>query len=349
MASCGRFANSKKIMPIASIIILNWNGLQHLHDLLTSLKNQSFKDYECIVVDNGSKDGSREFIQQNFPWVKLISLQKNTGFATGNNIGFKHSTGKYIITLNNDTLLDWSWLEQLVKTAEKDSKIGMVASRICSYYDHDKIDSLGMKICIDGMSRGAFRNRDFSSIKNIPDEILLPSACAALYKRAMLEQIGFFDDCFFAYCEDTDLGLRARKSGWKAALAANAIVYHKYSSTSGAFSPFKLYLVERNHFWQACKNLPLIFLLTLPITSLMRYCMQLLFYLKLFKNENPCIKNNSSTFINMLLKGVWHGICGALPRLKDRLETYLSENMKQKNISRLLKKYHLSFYDLLKD
>ena len=332
-----------------SIIILNWNGKSHLNELLKSLNNQSFKNFECIIVDNGSNDGSQEFIKQNFPWVKLIELGNNTGFARGNNIGFEHSTGKYIVTLNNDTVTDPYWLEHLVKTAEKDENIGMVASRICSYYDQDKIDSLGMKICIDGMSRGAYRNKAFSSLKKVPDKILLPSACSALYKRDMLKQIGFFDSSFFAYCEDTDLGLRALSSGWKSILAANSIVYHKYSATSGAISPFKLYLVERNHYWVAGKNLPLALLITLPVTSLMRYLIQALFYLKHFKNNSSGMEVNSSDLLTAFLKGILHGISGILPILKIRFANYFSENKKPVSLIWLIKKHHLSFCDLLKN
>jgi GT2 family glycosyltransferase len=336
-------------MPNVSIIILNWNGLTHLQDLFASLEKQTYKDFECLLVDNGSTDGSQEFIKQNFDWIKLIELNENFGFARGNNIGFEHSTGKYIVTLNNDTVTASHWLENLVNAAKKDSNVGMIASRICSYYDQDKIDSLGMKICIDGMSRGAFRNKKFSNLQNVPYKILMPSACAALYKKTMLKQTGFFDDRFFAYCEDTDLGLRARKLGWKAVLAKNAIVYHKYSSTSGAFSPFKLYLVERNHFWVACKNLPIILLLSLPVTSLMRYCLQFLFYFKLLKNKSPDINNNSSKFIRALLMGILHGISGSLSIFASRINLRCSENRAQANISKLIKKYHLSFYNLLKD
>ena len=106
------------------------------------------------------------------------------------------------------------------------------------------------------------------------EEILFPSACAALYRREMIEQIGFFDDDFFAYCEDTDLGLRGRIAGWRAVLARDAVVYHRYSRSGGEFSPFKLYLVERNHYWVALKSFPLRMLLALPFWTFVRYLVQ---------------------------------------------------------------------------
>ena len=125
------------------------------------------------------------------------------------------------------------------------------------------------------MSRGDFRGRLYSTLRDVPETVLLPSACAALYRREMLDDTGFFDEKFFAYCEDTDLGLRARRAGWQARLAKNAIVYHKYSVTAGSFSPFKLFLVERNHFWAVFKSFPAILLLLMPLTTLMRYLAQI--------------------------------------------------------------------------
>ena len=117
----------------------------------------------------------------------------------------------------------------------------MVAPRICNCFQPDLIHSLGIAICPDAMSRGAQRGRHFSALTMAPvQEVLIPSACAALYRRAMLDETGFFDPAFFAYCEDSDLGLRGRIAGWGALLARDAVVYHKYSMTSGAFSPFTL-------------------------------------------------------------------------------------------------------------
>jgi GT2 family glycosyltransferase len=259
----------------ASVIIVNWNGKAHLSVCLDSLKAQKFKDFETIIVDNGSTDDSLEFVACHFPWVKTVALSANQGFAGGNNAGLLQSSGEYIITLNNDTEADPGWLDELVRVADENQAVGMVASRICSYDDHDLIDSLGVKICSDGMSRGAFRLQRFSyQVLANTQEILLPSACAALYRRSMIEAIGFFDEDFFAYCEDTDLGLRGRRAGWKALLARDAVIYHKYSQTGGAFSPLKLYLVERNHYLVAFKNYPLTWVLFLPFTTIGRYIEQ---------------------------------------------------------------------------
>ena len=259
----------------ASIIIVNWNGLDLLPTCLDSLLAQTFKEFEIVIVDNGSTDGSAELIRDRYPSVKLIRLSKNMGFAAGNNIGYENSAGEYIVTLNNDTRADPKWLEELVAVADAHPHAGMVGCRICSFDDPDIIDSLGMGISLDGMARGRYRLRRFSSLHmQRVEDILLPSACAALYRRVMINEIGFFDDDFFAYCEDIDLGLRGRWAGWEAILATDAVIYHKYSETGGIFTPFKVYSVERNHYWVAIKNFPMSLLILLPLFTLIRYIRQ---------------------------------------------------------------------------
>ena len=175
---------------VVSIIIVNWNGLVHLPDCLESLAAQTFRDFEVILVDNGSKDSSVEFIGEHYPWVKVFPLTENVGFASGCNHGLEHACGEYIVTLNNDTRAEPNWLETLVNVASSHPRAGMVGNRICSFSDPDIIDSIGMAICKDGMSRGQFRNRRWSELHlHDVEEILFPSACVALYKRKMIEEI----------------------------------------------------------------------------------------------------------------------------------------------------------------
>lgn len=334
-------------MPLVSIIILNWNGLVHLPDCLESLKKQTFGDFECVMVDNGSSDGSLDYLEKHHPWVRLIRLDKNTGFAAGNVTGYAHSSGKYIVALNNDTIVEPDWLEQLVKKADELPEAGMIGSRICSDYDRDVIDSLGMNICIDGMSRGAFRGRKFSQLKNIPEKILLPSACAALYKRAMLDETGFFDESFFAYCEDTDLGLRGRLAGWDAVLAKDAVVYHKYSATAGSFSPFKLYLVERNHFWAAVRCLPVLLLILLPVTTLLRYLVQAVAVLR-SSGSGGALRTSASpvSCIAAAARGLLHGMAGLPAALKKRF-CLRGRRTGDAAMLRLIFAFRMSFFELL--
>jgi GT2 family glycosyltransferase len=327
---------------------VNWNGKQYLPDCLESLARQSFTDFETIVVDNGSSDGSCELLQESYPWVRTVPLAANTGFAGGNNAGFAVSGGEYIVTLNNDTRVEPNWLAELIAPAEADPDAGMVASRICSWDETDLIDSLGVAVCRDGMSRGSRRRCRYSELsldKN--EEILFPSACAALYRRAMLERIGFFDEDFFAYCEDTDLGLRGRLAGWRAFLARDAVVYHRYSRSGGEFSPFKLYLVERNHFWAAIKNFPPGMLLLLPFWTMVRYLVQA--YLVL--SSKGAGAQFRSTTPSALIKALLHGILDAfrsLPTLlRKRRLVAATRRLSPGEMKRLMDSFTITFKELL--
>jgi GT2 family glycosyltransferase len=330
----------------ASVIIVNWNGLQYLTECLDSLAAQTFCDFEIILVDNGSQDGSIAFVQERYPSVRLIPLSENTGFARGNNVGFEAAQGDYLVTLNNDTWVDPRWLEMLVAAADADITVGMVASRICTYSDPDCLDSIGVTVCRDGMSRAAFRNRSFSELGfNGVREILLPSACAALYRKKMINEVGGFDDDFFAYCEDTDLGLRGRLAGWKAVAALEAIVLHKYSGTGGVFSPFKLYQVERNHFWAALKCFPVGMLMLLPVWTFVRYLMQAQLVLQA-KGAGSQFREASSTQLVLALMRALVDALRALPRMLRKRRNVM-RRLSPCEMTRLLADYRLSFRNLL--
>ena len=334
---------------MVSIIIVNWNGRKHLATCLDSLAAQTFRDFEVILVDNGSTDGSAAFVGESYPWVRLIPLTENSGFATGNNRGFVYAQGEYIVTLNNDTLSAPDWLATLAKVAGDHPRAGMVGSRICSYDDPDLIDSIGVAICRDGMSRGHFRNRSWSSLRMGETEpILFPSACAALYRRTMLEETGFFDDDFFAYAEDTDLGLRGRLAGWEAVAATGAVVLHKYSRSGGAFSPMKVYLVERNHYWVALKTFPLHLLLAVPLFTMVRYAEQLLALLSGHGSGAEFMASSTRRGIALaLLRGARDGM-GGIPRtLRKRCTVMNTRKIAMKEMSGLLSCYRLSFRNLL--
>ncbi len=334
-----------------SVIIVTWNGLEHLATCLESLAAQVFRDFEVLLVDNGSTDGSVPFVRERFPWVELILLPDNAGFAAGNNAGFARARGEYIVTLNNDTAADPGWLAELVAVADARSDAGMVASRICDYMDRDRIDSLGVRICRDGMSRGAYRLQRFSTVSvGRIEEILLPSACVALYKRAMLDETGFFDADFFAYCEDTDLGLRGRLAGWGAVLARDAVVYHKYSQTAGTFSPMKLYLVERNHYWAALKTFPPHLLFLIPFFTLLRFFVQARLVLA-GSGSGGEFRESGSAFPLFLaiLRALRDAIFGIPAVLVKRREAMRTRRLANRELARLLGKYRMRFRELLDD
>ena len=199
------------------------------------------------------------------------------------------------------------------------------------------------------MSRGRYRNRRWSSLllQDVED-ILFPSACVALYKRDMLEKTGFFDDDFFAYAEDSDLGLRGRLAGWDAVAATQAVVYHKYSRTGGILSPFKVYLVERNHYWVVWKNFPVRLLFVLPFFSIWRYFAQLYVVLTGSGTGRKIPVSGSRTgLIKAQIRGIYDGYKGMVRMLRRRSRLHKYKRLTDHKFSELLHRYRISFRELL--
>lgn len=337
--------------PLVSVVVLNYNGKIYLERCLSSLLNQTYPYVEIILVDNASSDGSVDFVRARFLTVKTIENEKNLGFAAGNNVGIRIAQGKYIVTLNNDTEAHPEWLEHLVRVAENDETIGMCASKVLSFDDPRIIDSVGVVIYPDGMSRGRGRLEEDTGQYDQVEEVLLPSACAALYRRKMLNEIGLFDESFFAYCEDTDLGLRGRLAGWRAVLVPSAIVYHLYSRTGGRYSALKAFLVERNHLWVALKSLPLSMLLKLPFYTLWRYLVQTYGVFNHRGAGRRFVETHSKVqLLWIVLKAYGSALKGLPSTLQKRKNIQAKKQISDKVISRWFEEYGLSAGELvLKD
>lgn len=339
--------------PLVSVLIVNWNGKHHLRECLDSLAAQRFKDFEVVLVDNGSNDGSIDFIRAGYPWVKVVPLIENAGFAEGNNIAAAHAAGDYLVTLNNDTWVDPGWLQTLVAVAESHPAVGMIGSRICMYDDPQRLDSLGVRICLDGMTRGALRGARFADLDcGAVEPILVPSACAALYKRVMVAETGFFDSDFFAYCEDTDLGLRGRLAGWGAVLATDAVVWHKYSQTGGEISPLKLRLVERNHYWVVLKSFPLPLLCLVPFMTMGRYLQQgLTFFRGTWRQKAGASSSatNSWGLVVALLQGTCEALAGCRIMLARRRKVQALRRLSTAEVRQLFNQHRLSFRELFEN
>jgi hypothetical protein len=250
-------------VPLVSIIIVNWNGKRLLQSCLESVFNQTFSDYEIILVDNGSTDGSPEYISVTFPDVRLLPLTENRGFTGGNNEGLRHAKGTFIVLLNNDAHLKSDWLENMVAAMNTDPCLGSCASKII-IDGTDILDSVGdiFTTAFTGTKLGELQQQsNFSE----PRSVFGPCAAAAIYRRSMLEQIGFFDDDFFLNHEDTDLNMRAWLAGWRCKYIPDAVAYHKVSSSIGNLSDTSVYYFSRNSLWVWAKNVPLsLMLLFLP-------------------------------------------------------------------------------------
>ena len=261
------------VAPLISVVILNWNGIKVLEQCLSSLKGQTYVPLEIIVVDNASTDGSVDVVREEFPNVRLIVNERNLGFGGGNNIGIRAATGRYIMMLNNDTRLDPRCIEELKRAIEKVDRFGACASKILLEYEDDLIDAAGIVVCPDGLSIGRGR-LEKGDRYNEETEVFFASDCACLYRREMLEDIGFYDEDFFAYADETDMGWRAHLAGWRCIYNPKAVVYHFHSASSGTYSSFKAFLVERNRIWVAVKSFPLSLLLFGQWYTFWRYLLQ---------------------------------------------------------------------------
>jgi GT2 family glycosyltransferase len=193
------------LMPKASIIIPHWNGREHLQVCLTSLRNQTFADFEVILVDNASTDGSQEFVRQEFPEVQIVQLKENLGFTGACNAGYGTAKGAYIILLNNDTEAEPGWLAALVDAFERHPEAGSLACKMRLFDKRDHFHTAGDYYRIDGRpgNRGVWQKDCGQYDREEP----VFSACggAAAYRRSVIEETGFLDDNFFFSCEDIDL------------------------------------------------------------------------------------------------------------------------------------------------
>lgn len=246
--------------PLVTVIVVNWNRKALLEACLRSLAAQRGIVPEIVVVDNGSDDGSVQAVEEfgaAYPGeVKVVRNSRNRGFCEANNQGFREATGKWLALLNNDAEADPDWLACLVEAVESRPEYGMAASKILVWEDPSVIDKAGHLIYPDGQNRGRGTGENDHGQYDSEEEVLWPDGCAALYSRALIEDVGGFDEDLFAYGDDADLGLRARIAGWRCIYVPKAVVRHHRGSTLGVLSPDRLKLIERNRVLLAAKLFP---------------------------------------------------------------------------------------------
>lgn len=245
-------------VPRVSVVIPVWNGRDHLPECLASLRAQTWQDFECIVVDNASPDGAGDWVAKDQPWATLLRMPRNLGFAGGTNAGLRAARGELLVTLNQDTRADPRFLEEMV-AASGGERVGMVACKMRFLHDPGALNSTGVLLTRDlyGLDRG-IGERDAGQW-DAPGEVFGPCGGAALYARAMLDEVGLFDEAFFCYYEDLDLAWRARLAGWRCAYAPRAVVEHKHRSSGHqrAARDVPRHVIawcERNRVWMLAKN-----------------------------------------------------------------------------------------------
>ena len=244
------------LRSIVSIIVLTWNSSVHLAHCLKNLETQIYKDFEIIIIDNGSTDNSVINAKQYDLNIRVKKLNENKGFAVANNIGARLARGKWLALLNADAFPEPEWLERLVSTAEQNPEYNSFSSRQIQFNAPHLLDGAGDTYHISGL---AWRNGYKLSAKTYgleQKEVFSSCAAAALYSREEFLKVGGFDEDYFSYFEDVDLGFRLRLSGAKCLYVPEAVVHHVGSASTGKRSDFSVYYGYRNLIWTFVKNMP---------------------------------------------------------------------------------------------
>lgn len=284
---------NKEGLPKIYIIILNWNGRKDTIECIESAGKLNYPDYEIVVVDNGSTDGSQEFLKERFPGLTIIQTGKNLGFAGGSNEGLRYAMGKgaqYMILLNNDTVVHPDFAMELLNAAKTDERIGITCSKV---YFYDRPDSLWYAgYPRRGFSpwRGMLRPRGYGMRDNgmfdTVEETRRPCGTSMMVTRKFCEKVGLFEEEYFCYIEDIEWGIRAEKAGFKVMYVPASKIWHKVSGSSGgAKSLIPLYYVTRNTLRCVAKN----FQSTFPVRALRQASILAVFFLSLFTMGLPKI------------------------------------------------------------
>ena len=341
-----------------TIIIVNWNGKHLLKNCLDSISKQTYKKFNVILVDNGSNDGSVEFIEKNFSEIKIIKLKENTGFAYANNLGikeaFKNRNIKYIITLNNDTKADKDYVKNLVQEVKKDKRIGSLQPKVVNFFEKDRIDSVGMLIYKDCSAMNKGQKEIDEGQYDKKEEIFGSSASAALYTRKALEDTRlkdgeFFDNDYFAYYEDVDLAWRLRLAGFKSFYIPSSKILHVHSATGKNYSPFKAFHIHRNQYYNIIKNLPNVLLAKALFFMPYKYS---LLILSVFKNKGPSSNLSKNTnFKNniffIVLKSWKEVFLNLFNLLKKRHRIQKNKKVSNEEIKKWFEKYGANLEDMI--
>ncbi len=309
-----------------------------LEKCLNSLEQQTLDLFDVVVVDNSGAglahvSGSR---------IRVLVNQRNEGFARAVNQGIRISRAPYIATLNDDAIADCRWLEALIASAESHPQAGMFACEV-RLMGTALLDSAGMLIAADGSSKQRGHEEPAADFTEAT-AALFPSGSASLYRRSMLDQIGLFDERFFLYCEDTDLGLRARWAGWDCRYVPGAVVEHAYSHSAGRATPLKAYYIERNRLFTVLKNFPARLLWQVPFASAWRYFWH---FIAVIAGQGKGAEfrraGNSAALLPFLVLRAYAATVARLPYLlAERRRIRASRRLSSKEFIELIQKHTIS-------
>jgi GT2 family glycosyltransferase len=239
-----------------SVIIVNWNGLRYLPECLAALWPQLPAAAEVVLVDNGSSDGSAAFVRERYPGVRLVALRENLGFAGGADVGLRAAHGTLLLLLNNDAFVEAGFVAALLEVMGRCPEVGAASAVLLFAHRPEIVASAGICVRCDGLALDLWAGRAAADLPAGPQPIMGPSGGAALYRRALLEDVGLMEPGFFNYLEDADLAWRALLRGWRSVVVPGARARHVYSATAGQGSPFKLRLLARNRVRMIVRCLP---------------------------------------------------------------------------------------------
>jgi GT2 family glycosyltransferase len=293
-------------VKIVSIVIVTWNSAKYLPCCIESLRHQTLTDFEVIVIDNGSVDDSMANLEENWPILNLHvkRLPNNLGFAAANNIGARLARGQWLALLNADAFPEPDWLEKLIEATEDYPDYSCFSSRQIQANSPELLDGTGDSYHVSGVAWRRNINYPVNQYGLNVEEIFTPCAAAALYLRDAFLEVGGFDEDFFSYFEDVDLGFRLRLHGYRALYVPDAVVHHVGSTTFGINSDFSLYHSHRNLVWTFFKNMPTGLLLKYLPAHIMVNLSYMLYYT--FRGRG-----------RVLWKAKWDAICG-LPLIFDK-------------------------------
>ncbi len=300
------------------------------------------------MVDNGSTDGSTTLLRDlPLSGIQIIENKTNVGFCTANNQALTLCCGTYVALLNNDAVADPAWLSELAKALESRPKFGMAASKVLAYDSPNVIDKSGHLIYLDGQNRGRGSGEIDRGQYDRVEEVAWPDGCAAFYRRSLFEQIGGFDEDFFAYADDAELGLRARIAGWRCLSVPTAVVLHRLGATLGRHSEQRLFLIERNRIWLAVKLFPLRLLILNPLYTAARLLATAAAWAGGRGEISRAVSSTSpARLLQCLVRAHWAALRGLPSMLRKRRETRGRRKLSASETARMIRRFRIPLADL---